>query len=1007
MKNLSPIVDSLDVVNKQYVDNAAEAKVDKVEGKHLSTNDFTDEYKNKLEQLNVVQVSEMPTASAANVGNIVQYIGVTDSSYTNGFFYKNGEITQENGTKIFSWMNIKVQEDSKGVTDYNELENIPSLNGVELKGDITAADLGINDTNMYYGSEAPTDENVVMWIDPNGAPTDVLTMDNTVAYVPTGDYNPATKKYVDESIANIDIPDPDLSGLAKKDELPTKVSDLTNDAGFIVSTVDNLTNYYKKSETYTQAEVNNLINAITTLNIEVVASLPTSNISTTTIYLKGSKKDGNNSYEEYIYVNGTWELIGTTAIDLTPYATKTYVDTEIDNVAKSALGLGETSTTAYRGDYGKTAYTHAQVKDGSNPHATTFANIASKPTTIAGYGITDAKIANGTITLGANTITPLTSGSSLDATKLSGTASISTTGNAKTATTADSLKNVTATAAELNVLDGITATTAELNYVDGVTSNIQTQLNNKANKSEILTKTNTTAFTPSGDYQPATKKYVDDKISSGSSSLSQYYDVPVQTITCTAQATAGSSYYYAFNTNSSGYHSGNPMTLPTRLSIDLGYSVVAKKIMIKTQTSVTAFSIEGSHNGEDWVSLADITNSSANEETYTLNNTEAYRYYAMNVTTATGNYFYVYRFQIVEALFYGSLKTNVIPNMTSNLYTMINPVLNVDLPLASYQKGQILPISLASNAGEVNYQEETFTSNIIPTFSSAANVTNKYGIWTYGGATDQYYMYDGDSSTYARGSSKDSSYNAWIGSATAADGTLFAIKPTKVTVVNASGLNNSGSVYQVRGYDYQTGVWDTIATNIAKTGTVSVDITTDKYYSKIGLYWTTGSTLAYLNYISEFQINAGSIRYGTLIAQPLSKAYQPVLQINGLEPKLIDAVLTAGSSYDLVYNGNNWDVAHPYKVLQGTYSSSVSTVIDLGGRPKFVIAFNTGSSPVFTMVSDSLTSRYLLDYIDNTGTSSTPCYVPGYNGGKGSITITDNGFSTSGTFNSGNYIAIL
>ena len=36
-----------------------------------------------------------------------------------------------------------------------------------------------------------------------------------------------------------------------------------------------------------------------------------------------------------------------------------------------------------------------------------WANITSKPTTIAGYGITDAKIENGTITLGANSITPL------------------------------------------------------------------------------------------------------------------------------------------------------------------------------------------------------------------------------------------------------------------------------------------------------------------------------------------------------------------------------------------------------------------------------------------------------------------------------------------------------------------------------------------------------------------------------------------------------------------------
>ena len=38
-----------------------------------------------------------------------------------------------------------------------------------------------------------------------------------------------------------------------------------------------------------------------------------------------------------------------------------------------------------------------------------FSEIGSTPTTISGYGITDAKIASGVITLGSNTITPLTS----------------------------------------------------------------------------------------------------------------------------------------------------------------------------------------------------------------------------------------------------------------------------------------------------------------------------------------------------------------------------------------------------------------------------------------------------------------------------------------------------------------------------------------------------------------------------------------------------------------------
>lgn len=62
--------------------------------------------------------------------------------------------------------------------------------------------------------------------------------------------------------------------------------------------------------------------------------------------------------------------------------------------AKTSLALGETSTTAYRGDRGKTAYYHSQIT-AANPHGTTFAQIASTPTTLEGYGITDAQAALG------------------------------------------------------------------------------------------------------------------------------------------------------------------------------------------------------------------------------------------------------------------------------------------------------------------------------------------------------------------------------------------------------------------------------------------------------------------------------------------------------------------------------------------------------------------------------------------------------------------------------------
>lgn len=102
--------------------------------------------------------------------------------------------------------------------------------------------------------------------------------------------------------------------------LESEIPDVSN---FITKSVDDLVNYYKKSETFTKQEVNNLISAITTLDIRVVQTLPVQDISTTTIYLVPKTTAGtNDAYDEYIYVSNAWEHIGSTDIDLSGYQTK-------------------------------------------------------------------------------------------------------------------------------------------------------------------------------------------------------------------------------------------------------------------------------------------------------------------------------------------------------------------------------------------------------------------------------------------------------------------------------------------------------------------------------------------------------------------------------------------------------------------------------------------------------------------------------------------------------------
>jgi hypothetical protein len=101
----------------------------------------------------------------------------------------------------------------------------------------------------------------------------------------------------------------------------TKTSELTNDSGFITNAVNNLTNYYLKSETYTKSEVNTLISNIEKLTIEIVQTLPQTGESNV-LYLVPKEGTTNDVYDEYLYINNNWEHIGSTEVDLSNYYTK-------------------------------------------------------------------------------------------------------------------------------------------------------------------------------------------------------------------------------------------------------------------------------------------------------------------------------------------------------------------------------------------------------------------------------------------------------------------------------------------------------------------------------------------------------------------------------------------------------------------------------------------------------------------------------------------------------------
>ena len=98
--------------------------------------------------------------------------------------------------------------------------------------------------------------------------------------------------------------------------------------------VNKVDSNYLTSNYFDKEQIKSMLGTISTLDFKIVDSLPTDNISATTIYLVPYE----NEYEEYIYINNRWEMLGSTKVNLSDYVRKDAIIITNENGTTKAVG---------------------------------------------------------------------------------------------------------------------------------------------------------------------------------------------------------------------------------------------------------------------------------------------------------------------------------------------------------------------------------------------------------------------------------------------------------------------------------------------------------------------------------------------------------------------------------------------------------------------------------------------------------------------------------------------
>lgn len=263
--------------------------------------------------VNPIQFEVMPTASAEY--NVVQYVGADTANFNRGYFYRSTP-SVVSGSVVYDWQQIDTQPSN---LDYSDLTNKPTINTVELSGNKTAAQLGLQTTIQYSTMPTADATNLGQIVQYIGATTTEYTQG--YFYQSTYDSENASYKWVYKAASHDDS--------ARVTALENAVGDISQlSASTLVEAISALSRHDIKTFTYTEPNLIITYNDDTTATLNLLSILNETQIGELANVLDSTIEDTNVlQYDAALQAYKPYAVVK--AIADTLQAAKDYTDTAV------------------------------------------------------------------------------------------------------------------------------------------------------------------------------------------------------------------------------------------------------------------------------------------------------------------------------------------------------------------------------------------------------------------------------------------------------------------------------------------------------------------------------------------------------------------------------------------------------------------------------------------------------------------------------------------------------